>query len=197
MLEYVLTEADAGQMSKEKNGHVKREHAFLAITISGYTAAIDAAINYEVNDKRFRHHDTKVYRFDSRLEIEGVCVYPESRQGEEYFISVHGSEREAGQFNLTLTGCHVRDEYGVKQYRKVRGEEVPVYDIPKEIGMLDRRPRNTAWNGWLWVPTHTISDMLALLPHVRPLYLGIYELKEKRTRWIRSVTLQTNNPAEE
>ena len=39
------------------------------------------------------------------------------------------------------------------------------------------------------------SDMLALLPQVRPLYVSIHERKVGRTRWINGLTLQMSHPA--
>ena len=44
---------------------------------------------------------------------------------------------------------------------------------------------------------HIVSDMLLLLPQVRPLYVGIHEMKVERNRWIVGLTLQTTDPAEE
>ena len=45
----------------------------------------------------------------------------------------------------------------------------------------------------VWVSPHTVTDMLTLLPNVRPLFLTIQELRVERYRWIVGLTLQTNN----
>ena len=184
-------------MAKRKSKNVTPEYSLLAIKISSYTAAIDASVNYEVRDRHHYRDDAKVYSFESRLEIEGVCTYPEERELGVYSITVYGTARHADQFALTLEDCHIRGDHGVPVYRKVRGKEVPVYDIPKSIGMLDRRRGTQSWHGWLWVPPRTVTDMLSLLPHVRPLYLGIHELREGRQHWIVGLTLQTADPATE
>ena len=89
------------------------------------------------------------------------------------------------------------DEYGAHKYRKVRGNMVPVYDIPKDIGFLDKVRGGKAWSGAVWVAPQTTTDMLAVLPSVRPLYLALHELKIERRRFVSSLTLQTTHPAEE
>lgn len=176
-------------MPRKKSKAQKHEYSFLTINITGYKAAISAAINYEICDPRRCHGDEKVYRFDTRLEIEGCCTYPEEREGGEYAITIHGSECCAGQFAATLKDCRVIGDDRLPMYTKVRGKDVPVYDVPKDIGMLDRQRGTRNWNGWLWVSPRTVSDMLALLPHIRPLYLGIHELREGRNHWIHGLTL--------
>jgi len=173
------------------------EYTFLALKLSGFDAAINASINYEVRDPRHYQDDAKVYTFGSQLDIEGVSTYPEERAGETYCLTVYGSEPCHDRFTLTLADCHVRDDHGVPMYRKVRGKEVPVYDVPKGIGHLERQRGTRTWVGWLWVLPQTVNDMLTLLPQVRPLYVDIHELRIGRQRWIVGLTLQTTDPAEE
>lgn len=183
---------------KKKNKSKKtEEYSFLAIQVAGYSAAVDASINYEVKKPYHCDEDARVYNFGSRLEINGICTYPETRQGEVYSITVYGSPMREGMFDLRLRDCHVRDDDWRPKYQKLRGQEVPVYDVPKNIGMLDRIRGSKNWTGWLWVPPRIVSDMLALLPHASPLYLEIYERREGRKHWLTNFSLQTNDPAEE
>ena len=158
--------------AKQKSKAVKSEYSFLAIKITGYNAAISAAVNYEVKDPHQYYDDAQVYAFDSRLEIEGICTYPDEHRDEEYSITVYGTDRKSKQFELTLADCQARDDKRLLVYRKVRGKQVPVYNIPKDVGMLEhRRATNSTkkgWTGWLWVPPRTVTDMLTLLPHVHP-----------------------------
>jgi len=110
---------------------------------------------------------------------------------------LYGSEPRYDKFTLTLADCHVRDDHGVSKYRKVRGKEMPVYDVPKGIGHLERLRGTRTWAGWVWAPPQTVNDMLTLLPHVRPLYVDIHELRIGRKRWIVGLALLTTDPAEE
>jgi len=79
----------------------------------------------------------------------------------------------------------------------VRGELRPVYDVPEGIGILNKVRGTQNWTGAAWVAPNTISDMLTLLPTVDPLYVFLHEVKIGRNRWIKGITLQTTDPAEE
>ena len=100
-------------------------------------------------------------------------------------------------FDVTLSDCQARDDDGDRKYRRVRGEDVPVYEVPKGIGMIERVRGVGGWSGWCWISPRAVSDMLVLLPNVSPLYISLHERKIGRTRWINGLTLQTTDPAEE
>ena len=171
------------------------EYELLSIPLSGYRASVDASVNPYARDKRHHYADPKIYSFGTSLELEGVCNYPEERSGESYVISVHGWETEEGKFEDRLSDRHVMDEDGTRKYRKVRCDEVPVYDVPEGIGLIEKVRGEKRWTGFCWVSPGTVSDMLSLLPHVRPLYVSIHEHKVGRTRWINGLTLQMSHPA--
>ena len=60
------------------------EYSFISAKVISHRAAVDASINYEVLDKKRLPGtalDTKVYNFDTRLEIEGLCTSPEEDVG--------------------------------------------------------------------------------------------------------------------
>ena len=174
---------------------ITHEYALLGIKITNYTAAINAAINHEVGDTRECAGDEKIYSFDSRIEIEGLCTYPEGQEDSTYSITIYGGERPDRSFSLTLKDCHQIDDDYMHVYRKVRGTEVPVYNVPKDIGCIERQRGTKHWRGAVWVPIRTVTDMLTLLPHTQPLYLDIQTLIEKKYHGIRSLSLQTNDPA--
>lgn len=172
-------------------------YAFLGIKVNGYIVRINASINYDVRDPHHYHDDAMVYEFGSSLEIDGTCTYPEEREDEAYQFTIYGAEPRSGRFDLKLDDCHVRDDNGGRVYRKARGKEIPVYDVPKGIGPLERQRGTQLWTGWCWVTPLVVTDMLALLPNADPLFVGIHELKMGRKRWIVGLTLQTNDPGEE
>jgi len=176
---------------------IKNEYNFLAIKVTDYKAYVDASINYEVRDKRYYSRDAKVYQFSSHVEIEGICTWPEEREGDEYTMTIYGHETHSGNFELTLSDCHVMDEHWSPKYKRVRGKDMPVYDVPNGLGTLDKVRGVAAWTGCIWVPQDTITNMLSLLPVVNPLYIFIHENKIERHRWIVGFTLQTTDPAEE
>jgi hypothetical protein len=187
----------ANVMAKRKKKPTEPEYAFLTIEVNDYSARVDTSISYEVRDARHHQDDAKVYEFASDIELQGICTSPKDRSGERYALTIHGSEPRQGEFALTLADCHVRSDSGVPKYQKARGKEVPVYQVPRGIGLLQRQRRAGSWTGWAWVSPQTVTDMLTLLPHVRPLYVAIHEVKVQRACWIVSLTLQTTDPVSE
>ncbi len=174
------------------------EYTLLGAKVTGFSAHVDASINHEVRDPRRYVDDAKVYQFDSYLDIEGTSTYPDDRAGDPYHITVYGSEPYSGNFSSTLADFHVRDKDGSPKYRKVRGKEIPVYNVPEGIGSLERQKGTQAWCGRVWVRSQTVTDMLVLLSsHTSPLFIAIHEHKMGRNCWIVGLTLQTTDPAEE
>lgn len=180
---------------RKKRPTVVHEH--LAIEIENFKARIDSSLNYDVREPRYRYDEARVYEFLTAIDIEGICVWPEERADEIYRITIYGSEKHTGEFERILKDFHVRDEYGSRVYRKVRGKHVPVYDIPNGIGFLERQRGTKDWSGCVWVLPRVTLDMLALLPNLSPLYLAIHECKKGRHRRILGLALQTTNPADE
>ncbi len=148
------------------------------------------------NPKRYRDN-AKVYEFHSQLELNGIFKYPDERIDEKFQLTVYGRDLDHPEFALTLKDCHVRDDEGSYKYRKVRGKEVPDYDVPKSIGYLERQRGTKIWIGAVWVSQHTVTDMLTLLPGVRPLYIALHERRVERNRLIVGLTLQITDPDEE
>lgn len=173
------------------------EYSILGIEVTSYIARIDSSINHYVRDQRHRTSETKVYRFYSYIEVEGIANYPDDRLGEQYKLTIFGHEPEPGMFSSKLSDYRAYDENGAPKYRKVRGQETLVYDEPKKIGYLDRQYRSKDWSGAVWVAPHIVTDMLTLLPHVRPIYIQIHVQKVDRNNRIIGLMLQTVNPAEE
>lgn len=173
------------------------QYTFLAVQVQTYSADVSAHINHDAQDKRRQADDVRIYRFGSRLEIEGICSYPDERLSEKYHITVYGEHPGEHDFDATLADFAVRDEMGTRKYRKRRDRLVPVYRDPRGLGMLEKERGTKNWHGWLWVPEATAMQMLSLLTTMRPLYLDIHERKIERDRWINGFGLQTTHPAEE
>jgi len=180
-----------------RKGSSKPEYTVLGIELVTYRIRLNAAINYEVRDERRRDEDTPVYRFDSSIEIEGTITSPEKRCGDWYKLDLHNSEPTSGDLTSKLADYQVRDEHGMRQYHRVRGKEVPVYKLPHGVGHLYRIRGTKTWYGFAWITSQLMTDMLTVLPHVRPLYLSINECRLERTRWISGLTLQTIDPIDE
>ncbi len=135
--------------------------------------------------------------FDSNLEIAGICTYPEERLGQRFSITVRGNQPDQGDLNVRLQEFHVNDKNGDPKYRKLRGYDRPVYDVPKRVGLLEKVRGENSWHGWICVPEITVAVMLTLLERRRPVFVEMHERRVERNRWINGVTLQTADPAYE
>ncbi len=183
-------------MARKKKSK-RAEYEFLSLRVEDYSASVEASINYQVRDSRHRRPEALVYGFGSHIEIEASVVWPEERADQPLHLTVYGHEPHQGTFDMTLDDCHVIDESGSRKYQKKRGEAVPVYNVPKGIGNIEKVRGVNAWSGYAWVTAACASDMMALLPNVDPLYLSIHEMKEGRSRFIVGLTLQTVDPSTE
>jgi hypothetical protein len=158
---------------------------------------VGASINHRAKDKRYQHDELRVYRFDSSLEIAGVCNYPDDRSGERYSITVYGDQSDEGDLNAKLREFHIKDKNGDPKYRKSRGHYLPVYEVPKGVGLLQKVRGENSWNGCVWVPDRTVSMMLTLLNSMGALFVELHERRGARNRWVNSLRLQTTDPAYE
>jgi len=165
--------------------------------LTGYSASIDASINHKVREPRYFEDDAKVYDFGSHLELEGNFIEQDERSKEEFQLSIYGSDSDHHDYELTLANCQVQDENGSLKYRKARGKEIPVYDVPKGIGYIERQRGTRIWMGCVWVKQQTVTDMLTLLPNIRPLFIMIHERSIGKNIGIIGITLLTKNPEEE
>ena len=181
----------------KKRAKAKKFNALLALRLQRYSAHVDASINSELHMPAFRYEGTKIYSFDSRLELAATAYWPDERAGEEFAFTIYGLSHYDERLQQTLKDCQERDDKGDLRFRKVRGELRPVYDVPEGIGILNKVRGTQNWTGAAWVAPNTISDMLTLLPTVDPLYVFLHEVKIGRNRWIKGITLQTTDPAEE
>jgi len=175
----------------------KPEYYTLFYKLTDYEVAVDASINYEVRDKRNQYSDANVYSFSSRMELEGVCIHHEDREGHIGLFTIYGTDSERHGLDIQLKDCHEMDDDGDRKYRRVRGQSVPVYNVPKGIGHIEKVRGEDAWAGWAWVKPQTFNDMLILLSSVKPIYISIHELKIGRVRHMVSFTLGNKDPEEE
>ena len=97
---------------------------------------------------------------------------------------------------FTLADCHVCDEEGFKKYRKSRGVDKPVYDVPKGIGSLHKSHGVRQWSSALWLTPDIVSDMIVLLLSDLDIYVACHIRHENRVAWLIGLDLQTANPLE-
>ncbi|WP_376704206.1 hypothetical protein RQ479_04155 [Mesorhizobium sp. ISC25] len=178
----------------------EEEHTHLAIKVARCEASVEAAVNYNVYTPESAWNsddDDPLYRFTTRLTVAGISTYPEERAGDTYEVTIYGDNLGSGDIRATLKDVQERDEYGSPKYRQYRGRQIPIYNPPPGMGLIDKIRGEPRWTVWLRVSPCFTSDALALLSNGRSLYLAIHERKANRARWVQSVSLQTTDSAEE
>jgi hypothetical protein len=173
------------------------QHTFLAVRVEDYSADAGVGVNLDLVTDRplFSTDDDLVYQSVTHIEIRGTCFHPADRENEPYEIQVSGDE--SSRSKLTLKDVRARDEYDVPRYRPYRGQQIPVYNAPPGLAVLHRNRNDRTWRAWINVDPKVATSMLVLLSQTKRLYLSIHEVKSERKRWIRSMSLQTTDPATE
>ena len=69
------------------------EFSFLEIKVQDYEASIGARINYEARNRRTQDDGVRLYQFDSKLELAGVCISSEDRAGHSFRFTIYGGQR--------------------------------------------------------------------------------------------------------
>jgi len=190
-------------MAQKKKRRPKKptiEYTYLAVRVEHYEASVSAAINHDAYKPQYAFRledDDPLYQFETRLRIQGMATDPAERAGEGYELTVQAEASPSRSVYWTLKDVHVRGEYNSPQYREYRGQRLPVYDPPKGLGVIEKVRGEPRWTGWIFAQPRFVTDLLVLLGQGRPLYLALDERKIERRRWVRSVALQTRDPAEE
>ena len=176
------------------------EHTSLAVQVEQYEAEFEAGIHHYAYSPEYAWNldeDDPLYEFTSRLIISGLFTYPEDRAGDKFELTLRGDDAPSRRLHLQLKDIQARNEYGSPQYRQYRGKQIPVFQPPNGLGLLDKVRGERRWTAYLFVNTRFVGETFALLNHQKPIYVGIHERKIDRRRWVQSVSVQTMDPAEE
>lgn len=186
--------------SRKRQKRPEDVHTHLSVRIEAFEARIEAAVNPNVYAPQYAwdlDDEEPLYKFTTALTINGVSNYPDERAGDTYDLTVYGTDIRSRRLSGTLKDVQARDQRGSLQYRKYRGREIPVYNPPGGIGLLDKVRGEPRWTGWVYVSPQFVNDSLVLLGQGKKLFVALHERKSERTRWIQSLDIQTTDPAEE
>jgi hypothetical protein len=176
---------------------LKDVHSHLSLKVKSYSARVGALIQQPIYTPTFIDENDPAYSHGTDFEIVAVVHWPEERAEETYWITIYSYELNDRRLRLTLKDFQRADKNGVPQYRQYRGDHYPIFDLPKQIGFLQRNRHYGVWTGAVWVAPNIASDMLTLLLHTDVQYIALHEIKTQRKRGIFGIRLQTNDPAEE
>ncbi len=184
-------------MARKRTG--EGEHTHLAIKVERYDVSSDRSLNFNLIASRpWRDCQAEpVFVSSTSIEIHGTCIYPAERDGERYEISAGYDTSRRGDAVLTMRDVQKRDKEDLPVYRTRRGVAEPVYVCPNGFAVLDRAREPRSWRCYFRAEQHLVSDWLSLLAHDRPLFIAIHEYKAERKRWVRSISLQTDDPSQD
>jgi hypothetical protein len=177
------------------------QHSHIVIRLESYEAGVEARVNHYAYAPQYAWNlddDDPVYEFTNRIVITGISTYPPERQGDYFEITIRGTGSASQRLNAKLKDIHARDQYGSPKYRGYRGRQIPIYEPPKGLGLIDKVRGERRWTAWLFVTPRFNNDLLVLLGHQRNLFLSLHERKVERSRWVQGMILQTgDHPTEE
>lgn len=178
----------------------EEEHTHLAIKVEHCEASVETRIEPGIYQPQYAwdlDDDSPLYRTTIQLTFSGVATYPERRAGEAYELTIYGSNSDLRRNEAMVKDVQARNEHGSPKFRTYRGKQIPIYNPPSGMGLIDKVRGEPRWTAWLPVSRLFTSDALALVNSGRSLFLAIHERRSKRARWIQGLSLQTIDPAEE
>jgi hypothetical protein len=187
-------------MAATRRGKRDVMHTHLVLRVVRYEGGVNASVNpyaYEPQYAWDLDDSDPVYEFTAQLTITAISTAPDDRAGNTYELTIYGDDSPRRRHHSILRDVQARDQYGSPQYRQYRGKQVPVFNPPRGLAVLNKIRGEPRWTAWLFVPVRSVSDMLQLFNHGRTLFLAVHERQENRARWVQSVTLQTIDPMTE
>lgn len=181
----------------KRRKHTEPEYALIAITVDDYTVHADAGINLSLlGSPRAVDEDEPVYRFETTLELSGLCTDPEDRAGHRYDITMRGAPT-GYEHSLAIKHLREHDKNSLPRYRAYRGGQLPVYAPPPPLAFVNKVRGEDCWTVWLTVAPQIVTDSLILLSGSKTVYVSLHEVKEHRQRRVQSLSVQTTDPREE
>lgn len=185
-------------MPRRRKHTSEDEHTHLTIKVEHCEASVETRVEPGIYQPQYAwdlDDDAPLYRTAIQLTFAGVVTYPEGRAGEAFELTIYASNSDLRRNKATVKDVQARDERGSLKFRSYSGRQIPVYNPPSGMGLIDKV--ESSWIAWLHVSPLFTNDALVLVNSGRSLFLGIHERRSKRVRWIQGVSLQTTDPAEE
>jgi hypothetical protein len=173
-------------------------YTHLSIKVESYEASTSAGINHHAYEPQYAWRSTDdepVYELRNSVVVSGTALWPENRAGDRYAIALHGSSGR--DFDNRLKDLAELDQHGTPRYRSYRGREVPVYQPPRGLGVLNKVRGQPSWTTYLFMKPALVDRWLPLLTSTTGLFVELTECKVERDRWIRSLALSTADPLAE
>lgn len=169
----------------------------LSVKVERRDARVETSIHSDLRSQRpvFDRPTDPVYEVRTMIEVSGVVVNPDTRQGERFDLTILGEI--STEPPLVLKDMQATDDDRRPMFKAYRGVQYPLYVAPRGLALLQRLRGQPGWSAWIFAAPRLLSDMLTLLSSPRQLYLSVHEKKTGRERWVQSLSLQTSDPANE
>jgi hypothetical protein len=181
-------------MAMPNQSRKQTEYSFLSLAVNSFEIRTGSAINHELRTDRICSPDTKISAHHTILELTCNNIDPDKPLDDAYSFTVYGDAHPYPRLESTLEDCHEEDEEGFKKYRKQKGVEIPIYDIPKGLAVLSKQSGERHWSTALWLPRDIVSDMLVLLSGSKKVYAAVHLKHVSGDLWILGFDLKTSNP---
>jgi hypothetical protein len=186
-------------MSRKKSSRKKLEEwNSFGLRALDYNINFEWGFNSTIFDKRFRSDDSPVYESHQYLNLSCVVLWPEEQSGDVYYLRLSEPLKDwffgpPTDFGVKLGEFPARAKKGNRKYRKFKGEDIPLYDPPYQIGMIEKN--RGQFYASASVETEILSRMINLALSGKTIYVHLREiLKPKpsgrgKNRWITGVSL--------
>lgn len=167
--------------------------------MENYEASVSAGINHVAYEPQYGWYsdgEEPVYQFRVDLTVSGKATSPDDRAGNSYDIMLSGESAPVRDLDCKLRGLAELDEFGAPRYRKYRGRDVPIYEPPPGLGVLNKVRGAPSWSTFLLVKPSMIEQWLTLLTTRSELFISMHEFRANRTRWVRRIQIGTAAPTE-
>jgi len=185
----------------------KDEWNTFGLRVFDYNVTLEWGFNSTIHDKRFRSDDSPVYAANQYLHLDCVVIWPEEQEGDIYHITLSEPLKDwffgpPTDFNVKLGQFAVEDKDGNRKYGKYKGQEIPIYNPPFEIGMINKS--SGEYQAWARVEANFLAQMIKLVLSQNTLYVRIGEwIKPKppgagrgRNRWINGISIHLGDEDE-
>lgn len=175
----------------------ERRYSFLPLVVDDFEIRASVAINPSAKDAKNSPPDTKIFQQYSSIELNCHNIDPGEPATDAFHFSIYGHAESLYKPDLSLADCHVLDDNGFKKYRKRRGIDEAIYEIPKGVAVLHKKYGAREWHSAIWQPPNIVSDMIPILLSDLNVYIACHIQHEGRVRWIMLFDLQTSDPTAE
>jgi hypothetical protein len=184
---------------KPKKSPTAETHTHLTINVDTYEASVSAGVNHVAYEPQYGWYsdgEEPVYQFRVDLTVSGKATSPADRARDSYDIMLSGEDTPVRNLDCKLSDLAELDEIGSPQYRTYRGRDVPIYEPPPGLGVLNKVRGAPSWSAFLLVKPSMIEQWLTLLTTHSDLFISLHECRANRTRWVRRIQLGTADPTE-